>query len=43
MSERYSNELLSELASCLEPVHAPDALWDRVEASLDIRHHFPFQ
>ena len=37
MSERYRSELERELAVCLEPVEAPEALWDRVEAALDPR------
>ena len=34
MSERFANDLERELASCLEPVHAPRSLWDRVEAEI---------
>ena len=34
MSERFTNEMQRELASCLEPVCAPASLWYRVDAEL---------
>lgn len=36
MSERFANDLERELASCLEPVRAPESLWYRVNAELSV-------